>query len=63
MLDKIKGLLSSIRFWMATLAAVSQIVKIYWPAGQPLLDIISLWFSTIFVAGSADSVANKIANR
>ena len=56
MINKIKGLLSSIRFWTLTLTAIVALLN-----GQPLLDVLQVYLSAVVLVGSADSVAKNFA--
>lgn len=62
MTDKIKLILNSPRFWMLTLAALSQIAKVYAPSLQELWDILSVWLAGVVAVGSLDSAATKIGS-
>jgi hypothetical protein len=59
MFEKIKDLLSSIRFWTITFAAVFAVLNIYYP-GNPVLEIARNWLIAVFGAGTLDSVALKL---
>lgn len=54
MLEKIKLLISSIRFWEITLGAVSQIIKLYFPEQDVIFNILSVWFFTVAGIGTFD---------
>jgi len=56
MFAKKVALMGSIRFWTISLAAISQIVKIYVPDLTALLDIISVWFLTVAGVGTVDKL-------
>lgn len=65
MLDKIKELAGSIRFWIVTLTAILSILQIY-SEGDPnlvqLLDIIKVYLMTVVGLGTADSIATKLGS-
>lgn len=60
MTQKIQLLLGSIRFWEVTLATLSQIAKIYFPAHSVLWDILTVYLGVVVSIGTADSIATKI---
>lgn len=63
MVDKIKALLGSIRFWIVTLTAVVAILEGYVDAGAfvfvDALEIFKVWLATVAGLGTLDSVATK----
>lgn len=63
MLDKIKELIGSIRFWIATLAMLSLLAGHYLPSSQFLFDTISVWLGVVFGAGTLDSIATKVSSK
>lgn len=62
MIEKIKELFGSIRFWMVTLTAILSILQVY-STGDPqiveLLDIIKTYLIAVIGLGTMDSVATK----
>jgi len=63
MKDKILALLSSIRFWMVTLAAVSIYLGNVESNGfdlKILLDSIATWLGVVVGIGTADKLAQAV---
>lgn len=59
MLEKIKLLLSSIRFWQITLGAISQIIKLYFPDQEAIFNIFSIWVFTVAGIGTFDKFTKE----
>ena len=59
MAQKIKVILGSVRFWMATVIAVFAIAKHY-GVDEGLLTILQVWMATVLGVGTLDSVATKL---
>jgi len=53
-------LLGSLRFWMITIAAASQVVKIYFPELEALFNIISTWLAAVAGVGTVDKWSKAI---
>lgn len=58
MIETVKKILNSTRFWMITAAAGFQIAKIYAPSLQPLWDILSVWLAGVVTIGTVDKAAS-----
>ena len=56
MIEKIKAILGSVRFWIVTLTAVVAILN-----GQPVLEVVQVWLGAIATLGTLDSVAKNFA--
>jgi len=59
MISKFKVLLTSIRFWQVTGAAIVQVFAYFIPEFQGLANIISGYLAVVVTIGSADSVAKN----
>jgi hypothetical protein len=62
-LEKIKTLLGSIRFWVVTLAWLSLYLGIVEKNGfntAELLNQVAIWLGTVAGIGTLDSVAEKL---
>lgn len=60
MLDKIKILLTSIRFWGLAVTLAIQLLAFYQVLPQQVIDYISAFLLAVIAIGSADSIAKKI---
>lgn len=58
MIQKILGILSSVRFWIVTLTAVVGILN-----GQDVSMVIQVWLGAVAALGTLDSVASRIGNK
>lgn len=61
MLEKIKNVLSSIRFWQLTFATAFVLVGHYFPQGQFLWNTLATFLAAVVGIGTADSVAQNIS--
>ena len=61
-IDKLKDLFGSVRFWVVTLTAIVAILEANIGGGgmAEMLEIIKLWLITVAGIGTVDSVARKI---
>lgn len=55
MIDKILGILSSVRFWIVTLTAVVGVLS-----GQDTSTVVQVWLGAVAGLGTLDSVASRI---
>ena len=53
--DKIKGILGSVRFWIVTLTAIVGVLN-----GQDVVTVIQVWLAAVAGLGTLDSVATRI---
>lgn len=63
MINKIKGILGSIRFWVITLGWLAAYLAGVEKEGfiwSSLMDQVALWLGSVAVVGSADSIAERI---
>jgi len=58
MIQKIKGILGSVRFWIVTLTAVVGILN-----GQDVSTVIQVWLGAVATLGTLDSVATKFSGK
>lgn len=58
MLEKIKQILGSVRFWIVTMAAITGILE-----GQEVLQVIQVWLAAVAAIGTLDSVALKFSGK
>lgn len=66
MVEKVKQLLGSVRFWMATFAWASAYLAGVTEHGfswAELFDQVSKWLGTVVAVGSLDSIAEKVSPR
>lgn len=63
MVNKIKEILSSVRFYQLVAIAVLQLVAKEVPEVKDIVDAISLVLGGSVVIGSADSVAKKVGGK
>lgn len=63
MLDKFKELLTSRRFWMLTLTAALELVKLENPELASVLSIVQTWLLGITAVGTMDSFASRAAGK
>lgn len=56
MIDKILGILGSVRFWLLTLTGLLALLN-----GQPLIETTQVWLAAIAALGTADSIASRFA--
>lgn len=61
MVDKFKELLGSRRFWMLTLTAALELVKLENPGLAQILNILQVWLLGVTAVGTADKFA-KLAS-
>lgn len=64
MIEKVGKILSSVRFWIVTLAAASVYVGVVQQNGfdlKALLDALGIWLGTVAGIGTLDSVAQNIS--
>lgn len=62
MIEKIKSVIGSIRFWMITLGSASAYIAFVETSGftwSSLLNAIAIWIGVITGVGTADSIATK----
>lgn len=59
MLDKIKELLGSVRFWGVTAGALSQVLAFFGALDTELANILTGYFGVVITIGSVDSIATK----
>lgn len=60
MIDKIKGLLNSLRFWQVTGATVFVILGHYLPDLSFLWNSLAAWAAAVAGIGTVDSAATKL---
>lgn len=63
MIDKIKGILESVRFWQVTLAAIVQVLAYFGVLAPELANIITGWLGVVITIGSVDSFAMKLGRK
>lgn len=63
MLDKIKSVLSSIRFWQVTLIAVLQVLALYELVPTDLVNIVSGWLGVTVLIGTVDKAAKSVSGK
>lgn len=56
MVDKIKALLTSVRFWIITLTTIVMVLE-----GKPFMDALQLWSAAVVGLGTLDGVASRFA--
>ena len=64
MKTKILELLGSRTFWLATLTAITAVVRLYAPDNyyiEQVLAIVNTWFGAVFGVGFINGVAERIA--
>jgi len=64
MIEKIKGIFGSIRFWILTLTAVIAILVSAQNSGLNLVEVLKIaegWLVAVAALGTADSVAKNLA--
>jgi len=64
MIDKIKGLLGSIRFWIITFGWLAVYLGVIEEKGfdwTGLFDQIAIWLGTVAGVGTVDSVAERLS--
>lgn len=65
MLNKIKALLGSVRFWLLTVAMLGEVANIAL-TGEPSFDaifmVIQVWIGAVVALGTFDSVSEKFGS-
>lgn len=56
MINKIKDLLTSVRFWIVTLTAIVSVLQ-----GMPVLEVFQAWAAVIVGIGTLDGAASRFA--
>lgn len=56
MLQKVLGILGSVRFWILTLTAILALLN-----GQPVIETIQVWLGAVAALGTFDSIASRFA--
>ena len=54
MLDKLKSLLGSLRFWQLTVAAISEAIALTQPSLSTVLHVVSTWLLAVAAIGTVD---------
>lgn len=62
MLEKLKQLLNSVRFWMATLGTLFQILRVLLPQFTEIWNILTIYLGVVFAAGTVDSAFTKLGD-
>jgi hypothetical protein len=58
MINKILGILGSVRFWIVTLTAVVGILN-----GQDVVTVVQVWLAAVAGIGTLDSMASRIGGK
>lgn len=58
MIEKLKALAGSVRFWIIVLTATLAILN-----GQPLIETVQVALAAIVTVGSVDSFATKLSSK
>ena len=63
MLDKLKELLNSVRFWQVTLGTFFVLAGHYLPGLEFLWNTLAGWMAAVAAIGTLDSVAIKLSSK
>jgi len=63
MVEKIKELLNSVRFWQVTAGSLFLILGHYLPNFEFLWNVLAGWMATVATVGTLDSVAVKLSSK
>lgn len=59
MIDKIKNILTSIRFWQVTIVAAIQVLAVYDIVPQELANVVSGWLGVTVLIGTIDKATGN----
>ena len=63
MLDKVKSILSSVRFLQVTIVAALQILALYELVPQDLANVVSVYLGVVVTIGTVDKAAKSVSGK
>ena len=63
MSEKIRELMSSVRFWQVTAGTVFLLLGHYFPGQEFLWNVLAGWLATVAGIGTLDSIAVKLSSK
>lgn len=63
MLDKIKEILTSVRFWQVTIVAALQVLALYELIPADLTNVVSAWLGVTVLIGTVDKAALNLGKK